>query len=312
LVINWQPGGNMTKLVECALNFSEGRREHVVQEIVEVARGIPGVALDVSTDAAHNRTVLCLIGPLEAVAQAAFDVCAVVVHLIDMNQHAGEHPRFGAVDVVPFVPLGEVTMAEAVEAAHALGQRLGDELALPVYFYEAAATRPERRNLADVRRGEYEGLAEKMRGPDWTPDRGPHQPHPTAGAVAVGARIFLVAYNVNLGTSDVRVAKAIARTVRAKTGGLAFVKALGVLVEGEDGRSVAQVTMNVTDPFRTPLYRVFELVRLEAERYGVPVVGSEIVGLVPLEVLLDAAQYYLRLENFATEQVLETRLWEPA
>lgn len=300
----------MAKLVECALNFSEGRREQVVQEIVEVARGIPGVALDVSTDAAHNRTVLCLIGPLEAVAQAAFGVSAAAVRLIDMNQHTGEHPRFGAVDVVPFVPLGETAMAEAVEAAHALGQRLGDELALPVYFYEAAATRPGRRNLADVRRGEYEALAERMRAPDWTPDCGPHQPHPTAGAVAVGARIFLVAYNVNLGTSDVGVAKAIARAVRAKTGGLAFVKALGVLVEGEDGRSIAQVTMNVTDPFRTPLYRVFELVRLEAERYGVPVVGSEVVGLVPLEVLLDAARYYLRLENFATEQVLETRLWE--
>jgi len=301
----------MTKLVECAINLSEGRREHVIQEIVDVAWAVPGVALDVSTDAAHNRTVLCLIGPLEAVARAAYDVSAAAVRLIDMNQHAGEHPRFGAVDVVPFVPLGETTMAEAMEVAHALGQRLGDELALPVYFYEAAAMRPERRNLADVRRGEYEGLAAKMRDPDWTPDCGPRQPHPTAGAVAVGARIFLVAYNVNLGTSDVKIAKAIARAVRAKTGGLAFIKALGVLVEGDDGRQIAQVTMNVTDPFRTPLYRVFELVRLEAERYGVPVVGSELVGLVPLEVLLDAARYYLRLEAFATEQVLETRLWEP-
>jgi len=301
----------MTKLVECAINLSEGRREHVIQEIVDVAWAVPGVALDVSTDAAHNRTVLCLIGPLEAVARAAYDVSAAAVRLIDMNQHAGEHPRFGAVDVVPFVPLGETKMAEAMEVAHALGQRLGDELALPVYFYEAAAMRPERRNLADVRRGEYEGLAAKMRDPDWTPDCGPRQPHPTAGAVAVGARIFLVAYNVNLGTSDVKIAKAIARAVRAKTGGLAFIKALGVLVEGDDGRQIAQVTMNVTDPFRTPLYRVFELVRLEAERYGVPVVGSELVGLVPLEVLLDAARYYLRLEAFATEQVLETRLWEP-
>jgi len=307
----------MPQLVECAINFSEGRREDVIQEIVNVARKAPGVALDVSSDAAHNRTVLCLIGSLDAVAQAAYDVSAAAVRLIDMNQHTGEHPRFGAVDVIPFVPLGETTMAEAVAVARALGQRLGDELALPVYFYEEAATSPARRNrsaersrrsLADVRRGEFEGLADKMRDPTWAPDCGPGQPHPTAGAVAVGARIFLVAYNVNLGTSDVKIAKAVARAVRARTGGLAFVKALGVLVE-QDGRQVAQVTMNVTDPFRTPLHRVFELVRLEAARYGVPVVGSEIVGLVPLEVLLDAARYYLRLESFATEQVLETRLW---
>lgn len=301
----------MTRLVECAINVSEGRRPDVVQEIAAAARETPGVTLDVSTDAAHNRTVLCLIGPLEAVAQAAFDVSAAAVRLIDMNQHTGEHPRFGAVDVVPFVPLGETRMAEAVAAAHALGQRLGDELGLPVYFYEEAAAVPARRNLADVRRGEYEGLADRMRDPDWAPDRGPGQPHPTAGAVAVGARIFLAAYNVNLGTSDVKVAKAIARAVRARTGGLAFVKALGVLVEGKDGQPVAQVTMNVTDPFHTPLYRVYELVRLEAARYGVPVTGSEIVGLVPLEVLLDAARYYLRLEGFATEQVLETRSWTP-
>ncbi len=300
----------MSKLVECAINFSEGRRADVIRDIVDAARS-PGVAVDVSSDAAHNRTVLCLIGPLEAVAQAAFDVSAAAVRLIDMNQHTGEHPRFGAVDVIPFVPLGETTMAEAVAAAHALGRRLGDELSLPVYFYEEAATRPERCNLADVRRGEYEGLADKMRDPAWTPDCGPHQPHPTAGAVAVGARIFLVAYNVNLGTADVVVAKAVARAVRARTGGLANVRALGVLVE-KGGRPMAQVTMNLTDPFQTPLYRVFELVRLEAERYGVPVVGSEIVGLAPLEVLLDAARYYLRLDGFATGQVLETRLWTPA
>jgi len=296
------------KLVECAINFSEGRREAVIREIVASARTSPDVAVDVSSDAAHNRTVLCLIGPLEAVAQAAFAVSVAAVRLIDMNQHRGEHPRFGAVDVIPFVPLGETTMAEAVAAAHALGQRLGEELGLPVYFYEEAARHPARRNLADVRRGEFEGLAEKMRDPAWTPDCGPQQPHPTAGAVAVGARTFLVAYNVNLGTADVAVAKAVARAVRARTGGLANVKALGVLVE-KDGRPVAQVTMNLTDPFQTPLYRVFELVRLEAERYGVPVSSSEIVGLVPLEVLLDAARYYLRLDGFAPEQVLETRLW---
>ena len=200
-------------------------------------------------------------------------------------------------------------MEQAIATARQVGQELGEKLQLPVFLYEAAASRPERRNLADVRQGEYEGLVQKLADPAWRPDFGPAEPHPTAGAVAIGARIFLVAYNVNLSTPDVSIAKAIARTVRAKTGGLQNVKALGVLLQE---RNLAQVTMNVVDPFQTPLYRVLEMVRMEAARYGVSVVGSEVVGLVPLTVLLESARYYLQLEGFRDDQVLEARLWEQA
>jgi len=295
----------MAKLLECALNFSEGQRADVIAALVSAAQGVR--VLDVSSDADHNRTVLTFVGTPEAAAEAALQVSAKAVELIDMNHHRGQHPRMGAVDVIPFVPLGQATMDEAIAAARAVGQRLGQALGVPVFLYEEAATRPARRNLADVRRGEYEGLSQRLADPDWQPDFGPDQPHPTAGATAVGARIYLVAYNVNLGTPEIEIAKAIARAVRAKTGGLHNVKALGVMLEE---RELAQVTMNVVDPFRTPLYRVLELVRLEAARYGVPVVGSEIVGLVPLSVIVDAARYYLQLEGFAEDQVLETRLFE--
>ncbi len=295
----------MASLLECALNFSEGRRQDVIQAIVGAVQGAR--LLDVSSDADHNRTVVSFVGSPQEAAAAALAVSARAIELIDMNVHRGAHPRMGAVDVIPFVPLGEATMEQAVATARQVGQELGARLQLAVYLYEAAASRPERRNLADVRHGEYEGLAEKMADPAWKPDYGPAHPHPTAGAVAVGARIFLVAYNVNLSTPDVSIAKTIARTLRAKTGGLQNVKALGVMLQE---RNIAQVTMNVVDPFQTPLYRVLELVRMEAARYGVSVVGSEVIGLLPLTVLLESARYYLQLEGFRDDQVLEARLWE--
>lgn len=295
----------MAKVLECALNFSEGRREEVIQAIVAAAQGVR--VLNVSSDKDHNRTVMTFVGSPQAAAAAAVQITAKAVEWIDMNAHHGAHPRMGAVDVIPFVPLGGATMEEAIAAARQVGQRLGDDLGIPVYLYEEAATRPETRNLADVRRGEYEGLPQKLADPAWKPDFGPSRPHPTAGATAVGARIYLLAYNVNLGTPDVEIAKAIARAVRAKTGGLQNVKALGVMLHE---RNQAQVTMNVVDPFRTPLYRVLELVRLEAARYGVPVVGTEIIGLVPLTLIVEAARYYLQLEGFRDDQVLETRLGE--
>jgi glutamate formiminotransferase len=263
--------------------------------------------LDVTSDPDHNRSVLIFVGAPEAAAEAAFRVCAKALECIDLNQHKGAHPRMGAVDVVPFVPLGEATMAEAIATARQLGQRLGEDLGIPVYLYEQAATRPERCNLAEVRRGEFEGLAQKMADPAWAPDFGPSRPHPTAGAVAVGARIFLVAFNVNLGTPDVAVAKAIARSVRAKTGGLHNVKALGVMLRE---RGIAQVSMNIVDPFRTPLYRVLETVRMEAARYGVAVVGTEILGPQPLRLILETFRYYMQAEGFEDDQVLEARLWE--
>lgn len=294
----------MPSLLECALNFSEGRRQDVIQTIVGAVQSAR--VLDVSSDADHNRTVVSFVGSPQEAAAAALAVSARAIELIDLNVHRGAHPRMGAVDVIPFVPLGEATMEQAVATARQVGQELGDKHQLPVFLYEAAASRPERRNLADVRQGEYEGLAQKLTDPAWKPDFGPARPHPTAGAVAVGARIFLVAYNVNLSTPDVSIAKSIARTVRAKTGGLQNVKALGVLLQE---RNIAQVTMNVVDPFQTPLYRVLEMVRMEAARYGVSVVGSEVVGLVPLTVLLESARYYLQLEGFRDDQVLESRLW---
>lgn len=294
----------MPKLLECALNLSEGRRESVISTIVEVAQGVR--VLDVSSDADHNRTVLTFVGSPAAVAEAAFRITAQATELIDMKQHHGAHPRMGAVDVIPFVHLDEATMEEAIAVARQVGQRLGEELGIPVYLYEEAATQPARRNLADVRQGEYEGLARKLADPAWKPDFGPPRPHPTAGATAVGARVFLVAYNVNLGTSDMDVARTVARALRARTGGLRHVKALAVKLAE---RQQVQVSMNVVDPFQTPLYRVLEMVKMEAARYGAPVVGSEIVGLVPLAVLLETTRYYLQLEGFRADQVLETRLW---
>ena len=294
----------MAKLLECALNFSEGRRQDAIEALVCAALGVR--VLDVASDKDHNRTVLTFVGSPDAVAEAALSVTARALAWIDMNQHRGEHPRMGAVDVIPLVPLAEATMADAIATAHQVGLRLGTELGIPVYLYEQAASRPERRNLADVRQGEYEGLAQKMSQSDWTPDYGPERPHPTAGATAVGARIYLVAYNVNLGTPEIEVARSIARAVRSKTGGLHNVKALGVMLHE---RHLVQVSMNIVDPFQTPLYRVLELVRVEAARCGVPVVDTEIVGLVPLSVIVDAARYYLQLAGFKDDQVLEAKLW---
>lgn len=295
----------MPKLFECALNFSEGRRTEVIDALAAAARSAGAEVLDVAPNADHNRTVLSLAGSAEAVEGAALAVAAEALRHIDMRTHRGAHPRMGAVDVVPIVPLGEATMDDAVALAKRIGARLAGELGLPVFLYEEAASRPERRNLADVRRGEFEGLAGRLAQPEWRPDFGPAQPHPTGGAVAVGARTFLVAFNVNLGTADVQVAKQVARAVRAKSGGLANVKAIGLELAD---RHQVQVSMNIVDPFATPLYRAFELVRIEAARYGVPIVGSEIVGLVPMAALTEVARYYLRLEGFSDGQVLESRL----
>jgi len=296
----------MPKLFECALNFSEGRRPEVIEALVGAARGAGAQVLDVAPNPDHHRTVLSLVGTAEVVEEAVRAVTAEALQRIDMNAHRGAHPRMGAVDVVPVVPLSEATMDDAVALARRIGARLAREFELPVFLYEEAASRPERRNLAEVRRGEFEGLAERLAQPGWQPDFGPARPHPTGGAVAVGARTFLVAFNVNLGTADVQVARQVARAVRAKSGGLASVKAIGLELAG---RHQVQVSMNIVDPFATPLYRAFELVRIEAARYGVPIVGSEIVGLIPMAALAEVARYYLRLEGFGDSQVLESRLW---
>ena len=294
----------MRKIVECVPNFSEGRRKEVIDQIVEAMAIVPDVhVLDVQSDADHNRTVVTFVGEPEAVEEAAFRGIGKAAELIDMSLHRGEHPRTGAADVVPFVPIKNVTMEDCVAMARRLGERVGRELGIPVYLYEEAATRPERRNLAEVRRGQYEGIkAEIEIKPARAPDFGP-QHLGEAGATAIGARPPLIAFNVYLGTDDVEVAKAIARAVRHSSGGLRYVKALGLLVKGK-----AQVSMNLTDYRKTPIHRVMEMIRREAECYGVSVVGSEIVGLVPNEALVEAARFYLQLGGLSSHQILENRL----
>ena len=294
----------MRKIVECVPNFSEGRRREVVAQIAEAIAAVPGAhVLDVQSDADHNRTVVTFAGEPEAVEEAAFRGIEKAAELIDMNLHQGEHPRLGAADVVPFVPIKGVTMEDCVALARRLGGRVGRELGIPVYLYEKAATRPERRNLANVRRGEYAGIkAEIATRPERVPDFGPRRVG-KAGATAIGARPPLIAFNVYLGTDDVEVAQAIARAVRHSSGGLRYVKALGLLVKGQ-----AQVSMNLTDYRQTPVHRVVEMIRREAERYGVSVVESELIGLIPNEALVAAAEFYLQMDDFSPHQILENRL----
>ncbi|MBI3975212.1 MAG: glutamate formimidoyltransferase [Armatimonadetes bacterium] len=295
------------QIVECVPNVSEGRRSEVVDAIADAVRRTEGVRLlNVQSDASHNRSVITFAGPPAAAAEAAFALCARAVALVDMNEHRGEHPRLGAVDVVPFVPIAGVTMEEAVGLALALGARIWEVLRLPVYFYAQAARRPERVRLPDIRRGEYEGLRAKMADPAWAPDVGAATPHPTAGAVVVGARRPLIAYNINLTTADVGVAKKIARAVRESSGGLVGIQAMGVASAGGQ----AQISMNLLDVATTSMATAFEAVRREAQRLGAEIAESEIVGLVPLDALVDVARASLRLRSFERAQILETHLME--
>ncbi|MGH7340085.1 MAG: glutamate formimidoyltransferase, partial [Candidatus Rokuibacteriota bacterium] len=300
----------MSRLVECVPNFSEGRDRALVDRLGAAAEGVEGVVLlDRELDADHHRSVITFAGEPDAVCEAAFRAAKLAVETIDLRTHKGQHPRMGAVDVIPFIPIQGVTLDECVALARHLGERLGSELALPVFLYEAAATRPERENLANVRRGEFEGLAQAIgRDDDRRPDFGPEHVHPSAGAVAVGARKPLVAFNANLATADVAVAKAIAKAIRFQSGGLRYVKALGFAIK--DGRQ-AQVSMNLVDTDGTPIHRVLALIDHEARRHGTFVSGCEVVGLVPQAALLDCAEHDLRLENFRRDQVLEIRLGRP-
>lgn len=296
------------KIVECVPNFSEGRDLAKIDQIVSPFRGKPGVKLlDYSNDEDHNRLVVTLVGEPEALRDAVIEAIGVAVRLIDLNHHQGQHPRMGAVDVVPFIPIKNVTMEEAIALSKEVGQALGEKYNLPVFLYEKSASAPHRENLAAVRKGEFEGMAEKIKLPEWKPDFGPVERHETAGTVAVGARMPLVAYNINLNTNDLEIASKIAKNIRYINGGLRFVKAMGVELTD---RHITQVSINMTDYSRTALYRAFELVRIEARRYGVSIVGSEIIGLVPMEALIDTASYYLGLENFSMQQVLESRIME--
>jgi glutamate formiminotransferase len=297
----------LRKIVECIPNFSEGRRAEVIDEIVAAIKTVPGaVMLDRESDADHNRSVVTFVAGPEAVVDAAIAAARRAAQLIDLTAHTGEHPRMGATDVIPFVPIAGLTMDDCVALARQCGERMWNELGIPVYLYEKAATRPERENLAAIRKGQFEGIRNEIATVEARrPDFGSPQVHPTAGITAVGARPPLIAYNVNLATSDVEVANKIARAVRHLSGGLRYVKALGFELKD---RGIVQVSMNMVNYEGTPLFRAFEMIKREAERYGVRVVGSEIVGLVPQRALNAAADFYLQLEDFSQDQILEQRL----
>ncbi|MDF2884026.1 MAG: glutamate formiminotransferase [Clostridiaceae bacterium] len=298
----------MAGIVECIPNFSEGRNMKVVEEIVDGIRTVEGVKLlNYSSDSDHNRTVVTFIGSLEGVEAAILEMAKRVYENIDMSKHEGGHPRMGALDVVPFVPFKDVTVEECIELSKRVGKSIGEKFDIPVYLYEDSASKPERQNLAAVRKGQYEGFFEKIKDPAWEPDFGPAEMNVKGGCTAVGARVPLVAYNVNLGTDNIDIANKIAKLVRNIGGGLRFVKAMGVKIED---RNIVQVSMNLVNYEKTSIYRAYEMVKMEAKRYGVPVVGSEVVGLVPLSALVQSLEYYLQIENFSEDQILEKRIWE--
>lgn len=298
----------MARIIQCVPNFSEGKDKKVIEKIVEEIRIIDGVKLlDYSMDKDHNRSVVTFVGEPEKVIEAAFNAAKVASEVIDMSSHKGEHLRMGATDVIPLIPISDVTMEEAIEYSKKLGDRLGGELDIPVYLYEASASTPARENLADVRRGQYESMAEKLKKEDWHPDFGPDTLNVKAGVTAVGARMPLVAYNVNLGTNDIEIGRKVTKAVRARAGGFTCCKAMAMEIKERD---IIQVSMNMVDFTKTTLFRVFDTIEREAMRYGVNVIGSEIIGLVPMEALIDVADYYLRLENFSSDQILETRMFE--
>ncbi len=298
----------MRTIIECVPNISEGRDRKSVDEIAAAVRAAPGVrVLDVSSDPSHNRSVLTFVGDAAALLAGVRALFEAALTRIDLRRHAGEHPRMGAVDVVPFIPIRGASMDDCVALSREAGAEIAERFGVPVYLYEESASSEPRRNLAEIRKGQFESFAEKMRDPRWAPDFGPREPHPSAGAVAVGARPFLIAYNINLATTDLAVADRIAKAIRHLSGGFRYVKAMGVVLAD---RGIVQVSINMTNYRKTPLHRVFECVRSEAARHGVAIVGSEIVGLTPAEALYAAAEHSLRLEGFSAEQVLETKLLE--
>lgn len=297
----------MQKLIECVPNFSEGKNLAVIQKIANAAKKIKGVrVLDMEWNKSHNRSLMTLIGSPDNVFRAVYEMIKVAVKTIDMTKHQGEHPRIGATDVVPFVPISGVTLKELILLSNKLAKKVAEELKIPVYLYESAAKRPDRVNLADVRKGEYEGLrAEIITNPDRKPDYGPAKMHPTAGAMVIGVRKYLVAYNVNLNTKDVTIAKKIAGKIREKNGGLPAVKALGFSVDG-----YAQISMNLVDFEKTNFDEVYRVIEREAKKFKVEIKSSEIYGMLPLESLIRAAKTTFKIETFQSDQILEKRLYE--
>ncbi len=297
----------MNKILECVPNFSEGRDLEIIEKIVDPFRNTDGVKLlDLQTDEDHNRSVVTVVGEPKPLKKAVVESMGIAIKLIDMRNHTGQHPRMGAIDVVPFIPIKNITVDEAIGVSKAVAEQVADAYRLPIFLYEQSAAKPERRNLATIRKGQFEGMAEKIKEPAWMPDYGPAEIHPSAGATAMGARMPLVAYNVNLDTPDIEIANQIAKRVRHISGGLRYCKGIGIELKD---RGIVQVSLNMTDYTRTALYRVFELIKIEAQRWGVNVIGSEVIGLVPMQALIDCAEYYLGIENFSMEQVLEARIY---
>ncbi len=296
------------KIIECVPNFSEGRDLAKIEKIVDPFRGKTNVKLlDYQRDEDHNRLVVTTIGEPEALKIAIIDAMGIAIKLIDMTQHKGQHPRMGAVDVVPFIPIKNFQMEEAISLSKDVAQTVSQKYSLPIFLYEASSENPKRQNLADIRKGQFEKMSEKLQLPDWKPDYGPNKIHPTAGVTAMGARMPLVAFNVNIGTDNLDIATQLAKKVRHSSGGLRFCKGIGVELKG---RGIVQVSMNMTDFSKTALYQSFELIKMEAKRFGVNIIGSEIVGLVPMEALIDTAVHYMGVENFSLDQVLESRIMD--
>ena len=299
----------MAKLIECIPNFSVSEQVDpaVYRGLVDTAKSVPGCTLlNVQTDGDHNRCVFTMVGSPEGIEEAAFLLAKKAAETIDMTKHVGQHPRMGATDVIPFVPTMDVTLQECIELSRRVAQRIWDELQIPSFLYEDSATSPERRNLAKCRKGQFEGMPEKLLEPDWAPDYGERRIHPTAGITAIGARMPLIAFNVNLDTADLEIAKSIAKAIRGSSGGFRSCKALGIMLED---RGIAQVSMNMVNYEDTPLFYAYEMIRALADRHGVRILGSELVGMTPAKALIDCAEYYLKLENFnCREQVMEYSL----
>jgi glutamate formiminotransferase len=296
------------KLIECVPNFSEGKDKEKIEKIIESFRAREGVKLlDYSADQSHNRLVVTIVGEMEPVKDAVLDAMGTAASIIDMTKHKGEHPRMGATDVVPFIPVKNVSMTEVIEFSKVVAKEAADRYGIPIFLYEKSASTPERENLASIRKGQFEGMAEKLQQAEWKPDFGPDRVHPTAGVTAIGARMPLIAFNVNLSTGNKKIAAQIANNIRHLNGGLRFCKAIAVDLSD---KGIAQVSMNMTDYTKTALYRAYELIKIEARRFGVHPIGSEIIGTIPMEALIDTAVYYLGIENFTLDQILETRLME--
>ncbi len=297
----------MRKLIECVPNVSEGKRKDIIKTLKDEILSVKNIKLlDYSSNIDHNRSVFTFVGSSKDVLEAAYRLASKSLELIDLNKHKGEHPRIGAIDVIPFVPIKNVTMNDCIMITRGLGRRLGENLNLPVYLYEEAATAPHRRNLANIRRGEFEGLHEKMKDPKWKPDFGPDKPHPTGGATAIGARVPLIAFNVNLNTKDISITKMIAKVIREKDGGFPCVKALGLELKDKD---LTQVSMNLTNYKVTPVYKVFDRIVELAKENGVEVVESEIIGLIPIDAISQIISHYLKLPDFKSNRILEYKIF---